>query len=172
MATPTWAAELMQLVGEHPLRERLRGQLMLALYRCGRQAEALEVYRMPAGRCFEERGLEPGAALRELEAGILREDPKLGGPSGLGAPLPRGRRGGLLIAAGGVALLVAAAVAAVVALSDGDDPPAPRRSPAPPARRSRPLPARRRSCSWRPTSHSAASTALWAPRWTPRSATY
>ena len=94
---------------------------MLALYRCGRQAEALEIYQAARRALLEERGLEPGAALRELEAGILRADPELGAPSGFGAPLLRRRRGGLLIAAGGGALLAVAAVAAIVALSDGDD---------------------------------------------------
>jgi DNA-binding SARP family transcriptional activator/ABC-type branched-subunit amino acid transport system substrate-binding protein len=115
-------AELRRLVGEHPLRERLRAQLMLALYRSGRRAEALEVYQDARRALLEERGLEPGGALRELEAGILREDPKLGAPSGFGAPLLRRRKRGLLIAVGGAALLAAAAVAAIFALSDRDDP--------------------------------------------------
>src|SRR5215218_8161274 len=114
-------AELRRLVGEHPLRERLRAQLMLVLYRSGRQAEALEVYQDARRALLEERGLEPGAALRELEARILREDPKLGAPSRFGAPLLRRRKRGPLIAAGGAAVLAAAAVVAVVALSDGDD---------------------------------------------------
>jgi DNA-binding SARP family transcriptional activator len=103
-------AELTSLVEEHPLRERLRAQLMLALYRCGRQAEALEVYQAARRALLEERGLEPGAALRELEAGILRKDPELGAQSGFGAPLLRRRRGGLLIAAAGGALLAVGAV--------------------------------------------------------------
>jgi DNA-binding SARP family transcriptional activator/ABC-type branched-subunit amino acid transport system substrate-binding protein len=115
-------AELRQLVGEHPLRERLRAQLMLALHRCGRQAEALELYQDARRALLEERGLEPGAALRQLEARILRDDPKLGAPSVFGAPLLRRRPGGLLIAAGGAAMLAVAAVAAIVALSDGDGP--------------------------------------------------
>jgi DNA-binding SARP family transcriptional activator/tetratricopeptide (TPR) repeat protein len=73
-------AELEALVKQHPLRERLRGQLMLALYRSGRQAEALEVYRN--GRCalVDELGLEPGRALQELEGAILRRDPVLEAP--------------------------------------------------------------------------------------------
>jgi branched-chain amino acid transport system substrate-binding protein len=114
-------AELTRLVEEHPLRERLRAQLMLALYRCGRQAEALEVYQAARRTLLEELGLEPGVALRELEAGILRQDPELGA-AGFGAPLLRRRRGGLLIAAGGGALLVAGAIAAIVALTDRDAP--------------------------------------------------
>ena len=70
-------AELEQLVAEHPLRERLRGQLMLALYRCGRQPEALDVYREAREKLVEEFGLEPTAALRELERAILAQDPSL-----------------------------------------------------------------------------------------------
>jgi DNA-binding SARP family transcriptional activator len=73
-------AELDALVREHPLRERMRGQLMLALYRCGRQAEALERYRQGRHTLVEELGLEPGRELRELEQAILRQDPELDGP--------------------------------------------------------------------------------------------
>ena len=67
--------ELRELVAEHPLRERLRAQLMAALYRSGRQAEALEVYRDGPRRASAELGIEPGPALRELERAILRQDP-------------------------------------------------------------------------------------------------
>ena len=70
-------AELQTLVGEHPLRERLRGQLMLALYRCGRQADALEAYRDARSALVEELGIEPGRSLQELERAILRQDPSL-----------------------------------------------------------------------------------------------
>jgi DNA-binding SARP family transcriptional activator len=69
--------ELQRLVGEHPLRERLRGQLMLALYRSGRQAEALDAYREVRELLLEELGLEPAPALGELETAILRHDPAL-----------------------------------------------------------------------------------------------
>ena len=69
--------ELQRLVAEQPLRERLRGQLMLALYRAGRQTEALEVYRELGSLLREELGLEPAPALRELEAAILCHDPAL-----------------------------------------------------------------------------------------------
>jgi ABC-type transport system substrate-binding protein/DNA-binding SARP family transcriptional activator len=70
-------SELEASVGEHPLRERLRGQLMLALYRSGRQAEALEAYRAGRSLLSEQLALEPSPALRELEQAILRQDPAL-----------------------------------------------------------------------------------------------
>ena len=69
--------ELEALVREHPLRERLRGQLMLALYRSGRQADALQVYRDARRELLDELGLEPGRALQELEQAILVHDPAL-----------------------------------------------------------------------------------------------
>ena len=66
--------ELEALVAEHPFRERLRGQLMLALYRTGRQTDALEVYREGRTLLSEELGLEPGTELRGLEQRILAHD--------------------------------------------------------------------------------------------------
>jgi WD40 repeat protein/DNA-binding SARP family transcriptional activator len=71
------AAELDALVAEHPLRERLHGQRMLALYRCGRQAEALEAYRAARRTLVEEIGVEPGPELRRLHEAILRQDDSL-----------------------------------------------------------------------------------------------
>jgi len=71
-------AELRALVGLHPLDERLRAQLMRALYRSGRQADALETYRALRRLLDEELGLEPGRELRELEQAILRQDESLG----------------------------------------------------------------------------------------------
>jgi DNA-binding SARP family transcriptional activator len=76
-------AELERLVAEHPFRERLRGQLMLALYRTGRQAEALEAYRDARETLVNELGIEPGPQLRRLEESILRQEPALElGPPG------------------------------------------------------------------------------------------
>ena len=69
--------ELESLVESEPLQERLRGQLMLALYRAGRQADALAVYRDTSDLLREELGLEPGHALRELERSILNQDATL-----------------------------------------------------------------------------------------------
>ncbi|WP_424186733.1 AfsR/SARP family transcriptional regulator [Actinokineospora sp. G85] len=63
--------ELVELVAEHPLREQLRGLMMVALYRSGRQAEALEVYRQTRQDLVEELGIEPSDALREIESSIL-----------------------------------------------------------------------------------------------------
>ncbi|MGH3079711.1 MAG: BTAD domain-containing putative transcriptional regulator [Gaiellaceae bacterium] len=70
-------AELERLVAEQPYRERPRGQLMLALYRCGRQSEALELYRQTARVFAEELGIEPGPELRARERAILNHDPAL-----------------------------------------------------------------------------------------------
>jgi DNA-binding SARP family transcriptional activator len=75
--------ELEALIAQQPLRERLRGQLILALYRSGRQAEALETYRETRRVLVEELGIEPSAELRELERSILRQDPAL-----VAAPAP------------------------------------------------------------------------------------
>ena len=72
--------ELEGLVREQPLRERRRAQLMLALYRCGRQADALEVFRTGRRSLDEELGLEPGAELQRLEKAILNHDPSLEAP--------------------------------------------------------------------------------------------
>jgi YVTN family beta-propeller protein len=124
-------AELERLVSQEPLRERLRGQLMLALYRSGRQAEALEVYRKARQALAEELGLEPGEALQRLERGILNQDPSLAPPSPRSTattadadarppaavrteqPPRRILRRGRLIAAVGVVVLAGAAAAAV-----------------------------------------------------------
>ena len=74
---PELVPELESLVAERPLEERPRAQLMLALYRAGRQADALDAFREGKQVLDEELGLEPGEQLRELELAILRQDPAL-----------------------------------------------------------------------------------------------
>jgi DNA-binding SARP family transcriptional activator len=81
--------ELEGLVSEHPLHERLREQLMLALYGSGRQADALDVYRQTRRLLMDELGVEPSPSLRELERSILRHDPAL---SAHGITTPRRQR--------------------------------------------------------------------------------
>ena len=90
------AAELESLIAEHPLRERLRWLRMLALYRAGRQAEALEAYRAARETLVDELGIEPSQELADLEGAILRHDPSLAPPPAdepgpLSAPRPPGR---------------------------------------------------------------------------------
>jgi predicted ATPase/DNA-binding SARP family transcriptional activator len=85
--------ELRSLAREHPLRERLQGQAMLALYRCGHQADALELYRATRRALVEELGVEPGQDLHDLHQRILAQDPTLAveGPvsaSVAGVPVP------------------------------------------------------------------------------------
>ena len=80
--------ELEVLVTEHPLRERLRGYLMMALYRSGRQADALDAYQSGRRALVDQLGIEPSPALRELERAILRQDPSLD----LAPPAPAGSR--------------------------------------------------------------------------------
>ena len=107
-------AELEALVRAHPLREGLRGRLMLALYRCGRRAEALDAYRDGRRRTVAELGLEPGQELRALEAQVLEDSPELAPPRRDGLLGTRSaRRAPILILAAGV-LLAAAALAALL----------------------------------------------------------
>jgi predicted ATPase/DNA-binding SARP family transcriptional activator len=74
-------AELETLVAQHPLRERLRGQLMLALYRAGRQAEALEEYQRARGTFVDELGIDPSPELQRLEKAILTQDASVAAPA-------------------------------------------------------------------------------------------
>jgi DNA-binding SARP family transcriptional activator len=112
--------ELEELVARNPLRERLHAQRMLALYRSGRQAEALDEYRRTRELLVGELGIEPGPELKELEAAILRQDPELSveraRPRATAAAreaAPARRRAWV-----GLALVVAAAaVAALVAVA-------------------------------------------------------
>ena len=119
-------SELERLVREHPLRERLHGQLMLALYRAGRQADALEAYQRARRTLMDELGLEPSPRLQELELRILNQDPELEAPPR--SPLPRepgsspmGRRRRAALALVAVAL-VAGAVVGIVHALDGARP--------------------------------------------------
>jgi DNA-binding SARP family transcriptional activator len=128
---PGLVAELESLVAKYPLRERLRGQLILALYRAGRQAEALEAYRETRRVLVEELGIEPSPELRELEQAILRQDPVLAVPPPAPASPPppdepsshwRWPRSPLAIAAALLLLLIAGgAAAALVVRSGGPD---------------------------------------------------
>jgi ABC-type transport system substrate-binding protein/DNA-binding SARP family transcriptional activator len=122
-------SELEALVATHPLRERLTGQLMIALYRCGRQAEALEAYQAARRTLVEELGLEPGPALQRLERAILQQDASLelpgravAGPApgpapgpGQASPAgagPRRHRGSVIAAAIAAVVLAATLVVA------------------------------------------------------------
>jgi DNA-binding SARP family transcriptional activator/streptogramin lyase len=116
--------ELEALVQREPLRERPRGQLMLALYRAGRQAEALELYQDTRRRFVDELGIEPTPRLRELEQAILAQDPELDA----GLPRWRPRRPGLTrrprrlalgITALGALAVAAALAAGVLVARDG-----------------------------------------------------
>ena len=128
--------ELEALVDANPLQERLRGQLMLALYRAGRQADALAVYRQTRELLNEELGLEPSKALQELERSILRQEHSLDAgvasrvtaarvcgrtrdrTAGRRASRSRRRRLLVIVLAAG---LVAAAVAGVRLMNGGRD---------------------------------------------------
>jgi YVTN family beta-propeller protein len=119
--------ELERLVSEHPFREGLRRQLMLALYRSGRQADALAAYRSARRTFAEELGVEPGPELRELEAAVLRHDPALAPPEQRDRRPPR-RRPVLLAGIAAAALAAGGIVAALLApdssRSSGAAPPA------------------------------------------------
>jgi predicted ATPase/DNA-binding SARP family transcriptional activator len=80
------AGELEGLVHEHPLRERLWSQLMLALYRCDRQSDSLRAFQRARDLLADELGLDPGPALRELERQVLAHDPALAAPTSARKP--------------------------------------------------------------------------------------
>jgi YVTN family beta-propeller protein len=125
-------AELAELVEQNPLRERLRAQLMLVLYRCGRQAEALDVYQEFRRSLSEQLGLDPGPGLQKLELAILSRDPSLELDPAI-APVPEEVAGSRAppatespihrhhprLAAGVVALLAIAVAVALVASNVG-----------------------------------------------------
>jgi DNA-binding SARP family transcriptional activator/streptogramin lyase len=116
--------ELEAVVSASPLRERLRAQLMLALYRCGRQADALACYQQGRDLLDDQLGLEPGPELKDLERRILEHDPEL-------APARRPIRRRpkttprrlLVLLAGGIVLLGAAAAAFATVETAGKSPP-------------------------------------------------
>ena len=111
--------ELTALVRDEPLRERLRGHLMLALYRSGRQVDALAVYRGGRRVLVDELGVEPSRALQELERAILRQDPSLDGEvrrAGRGCVLCAGTAALPLVAPLGRELLVVELVSDVASL--------------------------------------------------------
>ena len=125
--------ELQALVREHPLREWLAGQLLLALYRSGRQAEALAAYKAARERLVDQLGIEPGRALKELEQAILRQDPALEPPpkkqilqprEAPAQPASRTRRStrwtAAVTSAAAVALAAAVAVAVAIAVGGGE----------------------------------------------------
>ena len=127
--------ELKALVAANPLRERLRGQLILALYRAGQQADALAEYRETRRMLVGELGIEPGAELQELERAILRHDPALDQGAPIAPPATdgdgatyvvergrsRARRRARLIAAATVPLGIVALVLAIRAVTSSSE---------------------------------------------------
>jgi DNA-binding SARP family transcriptional activator/ABC-type branched-subunit amino acid transport system substrate-binding protein len=111
--------DLKAQIADHPFRERLRAQLMLALYRSGRQAEALDVYADARRTLVDELGLEPGPELQQLQQAILAHDPELELPrASAGA---RRRRAVLPAVIAGAAAVATAAAVALVGRGDGTD---------------------------------------------------
>ena len=120
-------AELEALVTAHPYQERLCAQLMLALYRSGRQADALDVYRQTRELLDDQLGLEPSRALQELQRSILEHDPKLAPPAATvrdgQRPAPAGRRRKqIVVAIAGIGSAVAAVAVAAGAWANRDTP--------------------------------------------------
>jgi YVTN family beta-propeller protein len=109
-------AELEALLHEHPLRERFVGQLMLALYRSGRQSSALDVFRRTRMMLIDELGLEPAPELRELERRILAHDPSLSATPGETSTPRQWRRGRNVRLAAGVAVTVVVVVGTFLGL--------------------------------------------------------
>jgi DNA-binding SARP family transcriptional activator len=131
--------ELSTLVAHYPLRERLRGQLILALYRSGRQAEALEAYRETRRVLADELGLEPSPALRDLERAILRHDESLDAPApavtaqAAARPPRAGSRWRAALVVATLALIGAVTATGILALGGGNSG---AKRAAPPARQS------------------------------------
>jgi DNA-binding SARP family transcriptional activator/ABC-type branched-subunit amino acid transport system substrate-binding protein len=112
--------ELEAAIARDPLREGLRRQLMLALYRSGRQAEALAAFQDARRTLVGELGIEPGPDLTELHAAVLRQDPQLAAPEPRNGESRRRRRAGVLLLAGGAAVTLAALAALLLAGRDGN----------------------------------------------------
>jgi ABC-type transport system substrate-binding protein/DNA-binding SARP family transcriptional activator/DNA-binding beta-propeller fold protein YncE len=111
-------AELESLAREHGLRERMQRLRLIALYRCGRQSEALEAYRTTWRRLVDELGVEPGPELKELERMILEHDPALESPRRPGPVVAAARRlGSRDVAVGLAGLLAVGGVAAILAVA-------------------------------------------------------
>jgi peptide/nickel transport system substrate-binding protein len=119
---PELVPELDALVREHPLRERLLGQLMKALYRAGRQAEALAMLQAARHRLADELGLEPGPQLRDLERQILQHDPHLDSEHRSAAPTRGRSRGHAFIAVAAAVAVAAATVSAIFATRGSETP--------------------------------------------------
>src|SRR3954465_11313530 len=111
--------ELDDLIREHPLREGLHVRRMLALYRCGQQADALTAFQEARRVLLDEVGLEPGPELRRLNDAILRQDSELDGPPAAAFPGRPRRRHRLLFAAA-AAVLAGVVVLAVTQLTGSD----------------------------------------------------
>src|SRR3954447_24814110 len=111
--------ELDDLIREHPLREGLHVRRMLALYRCGQQADALTAFQEARQVLLDEVGLEPGPELRRLNDAILRQDSELDGPPAAAFPGRPRRRHRLLFAAA-AAVLAGVVVLAVTQLTGSD----------------------------------------------------
>ena len=119
-------AELDTLVAEHPYRERFRGQQMLALYRSGRQADALAAYRAARQASIDDLGLEPGPELRSLERAMLEQDPALAAPDAppsATAPEAAHRPRRRVLVGAAIALAGLAAAAVLLAVLGRDDSP-------------------------------------------------
>jgi basic membrane lipoprotein Med (substrate-binding protein (PBP1-ABC) superfamily)/DNA-binding SARP family transcriptional activator len=113
-------SELRRLVEENPYRERLVAQLMVALYRCGRQAEALEAYERTRRVLMDDLGIQPSPELQQLSGQIVRHEPELAAPAAVAParvePVRSTRRGRLIAA---LAVALAAALALAVGLAWG-----------------------------------------------------